>query len=112
VRRAGGRVSWRVVTLAEPVGVLTVSAGRGAEVMQDLAASARQRTGTRLDSRMEASSVVRVGMVKWRVTVSPERSARSLVTGAGRCNDGGCGTPGLAQPESTAKKDAMGSSRP
>src|ERR1700722_11266327 len=57
----------------------------------------RLRTGRR--------SVVSVGTVQSRKTLSPLRTARRSVTGSGRSNDGAFGTPGTPQPTRVAAPD-------
>jgi hypothetical protein len=54
-------------------------------------------------------SVVLVGVVHWRMTLSPMRSAVRSVMGRGRLRDGGRGGPGLAQPIKTMARFAMSS---
>src|SRR5256885_17057601 len=48
-------------------------------------------------------SVVSVGCVQVRVTLSPLRLACRSRTGSGRCSEGGCGAPGVPQPARDAR---------
>ncbi len=66
----------------------------------------RQRWAV-IEPLMGRLSVVLVGVVHWRMTLSPMRSAVRSVMGRGRLSVGGRGGPGLAQPEVRTMRVAM-----
>ena len=88
-------------------GVLGVGVGVGAAVVS-AAMLVRQRWAV-MEPLMGRPSVVLVGVVHWRVILSPMRSAVRSVMGRGRLRDGGRGGPGLAQPVVRMARVAMSS---
>ena len=80
-------------------------AGVGAAVVS-AAMLVRQRWAV-IEPLMGRLSVVLVGVVHWRVTLSPMCSAVRSVMGRGRLRDGGRGGPGLAHPMVRTARVAM-----